>query len=76
MLANPLPLNGTTTVEPIESTGFSASFILGAISPAGLPVTFTTMNGQITAWSVNLSFCPCYGTQTIRNMSMGLRHNC
>jgi hypothetical protein len=67
-LSSPLPFSGTTTVDPISGTFFTP--FSDNIGPLFLPgesqsFTFTTKNGAIVGWNIELSECPCYGDQGI-----------
>jgi hypothetical protein len=67
-LSSPLPSFGTTTVDPISGSFFTP--YSDNIGPLFLPgesesFTFTTRNGAIVGWDIQVSECPCYGDQGI-----------
>jgi hypothetical protein len=80
LLSTPLPLFGTTTVQPVG--GFIGAPIDGAPIPADLSqydvpafalpsVSITTYNGAIVGWNLNTSYqggCYCYDSFSMSNM--------
>lgn len=72
VLSNPLPLNGTTMVDP-TSANFLLPGPIGSIFWNGSNGTFqfTTSNGAVTGWDVGLGECPCYGTETLSLVNGG-----
>jgi hypothetical protein len=74
-LNSPLPSFGTTTVDPNALSGSFDTPFSSNLGPMVTPgessesFTFTTKNGVIVGWDVELSVCPCYGTQNISTSS-------
>jgi hypothetical protein len=70
-LDSPLPLFGTTTLDPDAVSGSFETLIGGDYPPMVIPgesqasFSFATRNGAIVGWDFELSECPCYGNAVI-----------
>jgi hypothetical protein len=70
-LSSPLPLNGTTTVSPIGYFVTPLSGTIGDMYAEGNPFTFTTKDGAIVGWNIEIDECPCYGSQVLSSSNTG-----